>query len=134
MDLGLKVFKLSSSNFKIWRGNEITEGNLATQLDAFINPVKAGSEKDNMFYELLLKAGYQLTDKMEKRHLFYSVKDNELIIALEVMNPDVVKVIIDSLPKPKKVITLDILFADNDQLKTNTVLQMKDAGIDFKTI
>jgi len=36
--------------------------------------------------------------------------------------------------KPKKVITLDNLFAGNDQLKTNKVLQMKDAGIDFKTI
>jgi adenine-specific DNA-methyltransferase len=134
LDLGFKVFKLSSSNFKTWRGSEITEENLTTQLDAFTNPVKAGSETDNMFYELLLKAGYQLTDKVEKRLLFYSVKDNELIIALEMMSPEVVEVITKSLPKPKKVITLDILFANNDQLKTNTVLQMKDAGIDFKTV
>jgi adenine-specific DNA-methyltransferase len=29
---------------------------------------------------------------------------------------------------------LDKLFAANDQLKTNTVLQMRDAGIEFKTI
>lgn len=35
---------------------------------------------------------------------------------------------------PEKVIALDKLFQDNDQLKTNTVLQMKDAGIEFKTI
>jgi adenine-specific DNA-methyltransferase len=26
------------------------------------------------------------------------------------------------------------LFAANDQLKTNTVLQMRDAGIEFKTV
>jgi hypothetical protein len=26
------------------------------------------------------------------------------------------------------------LFTGNDQLKTNTVLQMRDAGVDFKTI
>lgn len=134
LDLGFKVFKLISSNFKIWRGNEITEENLTTQLDAFTNPVKEGSEKDNMFYELLLKAGYQLTDKIDERLLFYSVKDNELIVALEMMSPEVVEIIIKSLPRPKKVITLDILFDNNDQLKTNTVLQMKDAGIDFKTI
>lgn len=133
-DLGLKVFKLSSSNFKIWRGNDITEENLATQLDAFTNPVKEGSETDNMFYELLLKAGYALTEKIEKHPFFYSVKDNELIVALETMSPEVVEVITKSLPKPKKVVTLDILFANNDQLKTNTVLQMKDAGIDFKTV
>ena len=36
--------------------------------------------------------------------------------------------------KPIKVIALDKLFKGNDQLKTNTVLQMKDAGIEFKTI
>ena len=36
--------------------------------------------------------------------------------------------------KPQKVITLDSLFTGNDQLKTNTVLQMRDAGVDFKTI
>ncbi len=34
----------------------------------------------------------------------------------------------------KKVITLDRLFGNNDQLKTNTTLQMKDAGIDFKVV
>jgi len=36
--------------------------------------------------------------------------------------------------KPNKVIALDKLFKGNDQLKTNTVLQMRDAGIEFKTI
>lgn len=36
--------------------------------------------------------------------------------------------------KPQKVITLDSLFTGNDQLKTNTVLQMRDAVVDFKTI
>jgi adenine-specific DNA-methyltransferase len=31
-------------------------------------------------------------------------------------------------------ITLDRPFKDNDQLKTNTLLQMKDAGIEFKVV
>jgi len=34
----------------------------------------------------------------------------------------------------RKVIALDIFFECNDQLKTNTVWQMKDAGMEFKTI
>jgi hypothetical protein len=33
-----------------------------------------------------------------------------------------------------EVLCLDKLFAGNDQLKTNTVLQMRDAGIEFKTV
>ena len=130
--LGFKVFKLSSSNFKIWRGNEITEDNLVTQLDAFINPVKEESKIDNMLYELLLKAGYLLTDKVEAKQKYFSIKNGELIIALQEISNEVIEAIL--IAKPKKVITLDNLFAGNDQLKTNTVLQMKDAGIDFKTI
>ncbi len=63
LDLGFKVFKLSPSNFKIWRGNEITEENLVTQLDAFTNPVREESKTDNMLYELMLKAGSHLQIK-----------------------------------------------------------------------
>jgi adenine-specific DNA-methyltransferase len=132
LDLGFKVFKLSSSNFKIWRSSEITEENLVTQLDAFTNPVREGSESENMLYELILKAGYLLTDKIESKGKYYSINNGELIIALEEMTQKLIDKII--IAKPKKVITLDKLFTGNDQLKTNTVLQMKDAEIDFKTI
>lgn len=131
-DLGFKVFKLSPSNFKIWRGNEITEENLVSQLEAFTNPVKPDSKTENMLFELILKAGYLLTDKVEVKEKFFLVKDGELIIALAEMNQKIIDTIIKA--QPQKVITLDNLFAGNDQLKTNTVLQMKDAGIDFKTI
>lgn len=141
-DNGFKVFKLAPSNFKIWRGDEITEENLETQLDAFTNPVREGSEKENILYELMLKAGYLLTDKVQEVKVlstrgdlgvcYHSVNDGELIIALEEMNQQLIDTIISA--KPKKVITLDKLFTGNDQLKTNTVLQMRDAEIDFKTI
>jgi adenine-specific DNA-methyltransferase len=132
LDLGFKVFKLSPSNFKIWRVSEITKENLVEQLDAFTNPVRAESKNENILFELILKAGYLLTDKVEVKEKFYSVNDGELIIALEEMNQKIIDTIIKA--QPKKVITLDNLFSGNDQLKTNTVLQMKDAGIDFKTI
>ena len=132
LDLGFKVFKLSSSNFKIWRGNEITEENLVQQLEVFTNPVIKGSLEKNMLYELMVKAGYQLTDKIEISDKFYLINDGELIIALEEMSRPVIDKIIAA--KPKKVITLDNLFIGNDQLKTNTVLQMRDAGVEFKTI
>lgn len=131
-DLGFKSFKLSPSNFKIWRSSEINEENLVQQLDAFTNPVREGSEKDNMLYELMLKAGYLLTDKVEKMENFYSINSGELLIAIESINQASVDKMISL--EPQKVIALDILFKDNDQLKTNTVLQMRDAGIDFKTI
>lgn len=145
-DLGFKVFKLTPSNFKIWRSGDVNEENLMQQLEAFTNPVHANSTELNTLYELILKAGYLLTDKVvnfgvindgddEANQIhtsFYIVADGELIIALDKINAFVVQLIIDE--NPKKVIMLDKLFEGNDQLKTNTVLQMKDAGIDFKTI
>ena len=131
-DNGFKVFKLSPSNFKIWRGDEITEDNLVTQLDAFANPVKDESTPANMLFELMLKAGYLLTEKIETKGKIYSIKEGELIIVLEEINKSIIDNIIAM--QPQKVITLDKLFAGNDQLKTNTMLQMRDAAIDFKTI
>ena len=131
-DLGFKVFKLSPSNFKVWRGNSITAVNLTEQLEVFTNPINEGSEKQSMLYELLLKSGYLLTDKIVFRNHYYSVNDGELVIALDKMDEAIIRQIISG--HPKKLITLDLLFAGNDQLKTNTALQLKDAGIDFKTI
>ncbi|MBX9891546.1 MAG: site-specific DNA-methyltransferase [Chitinophagaceae bacterium] len=146
LDLGFKSFKLTNSNFKIWRGGEINEGNLVQQLEVFTNPVKQGSDFSAMLFELLLKLGYPLTAAVQEFEILvdhsdpekafstfiYLVEDGELIVALDKMNEHVISSILGL--KPKKVIALDYLFKGNDQLKTNTVLQMKDAGIDFKTI
>lgn len=132
LDLGFKVFKLTSSNFKIWRSSDVNEENLVQQLEAFKNPVHANSPEQNMLYELMLKAGYQLTDKVEQTGNYFAIANGELIIALQKLDDKTIQRIIAT--KPKKVITLDNLFTGNDQLKTNTVLQMKDAEIDFKTI
>jgi adenine-specific DNA-methyltransferase len=51
---------------------------------------------------------------------------------LEKATQDIVDAVVKE--KPQKVIALDRLFKGNDQLKTNTSLQMKDAEIEFKTI
>src|SRR3972149_484166 len=144
LDLGFKAFKLSSSNFKIWRGAEIdSEEKLVQQMDAFTNPTRPGSEKKNMLYELMLKAGYELTNPVQYVTTlsgargsedvgYYSINNNDLIIALDAINEKLIEQIVAA--KPQKVIPLDNLFTGNDQLKTNTVLQMRDAGVDFKTI
>jgi adenine-specific DNA-methyltransferase len=133
LDLGFKVFKLQSSNFKIWRGNNFENGEqLAKQLQAFTDPTKEDSKEENMLYELLLKSGFDLNSKVEHKENYYVINGNEMVIALSKMNEIIVKEII--VLKPKKCIALDKLFAKNDQLKTNTVLQMRDAGVEFKTI
>lgn len=132
-DLGVKVFKLSDSNFKKWRdikGSEKEEWQ--QQMLDFLDPVTGNATSDNMVYELLLKSGKDLNSIIERREGYYLINDNELILMLESATQDVVNSVLAE--HPDKVIALDRLFEGNDQLKTNTVLQMRDAGIEFKTI
>jgi len=131
--LGFKSYKLSPSNFKVWRSEEITEENIERQLEAFIDPVKPESQVEDMLVELILKSGYKLTEKVENLGDFYYI-NNELVIALTKMNQEIAAKIMDLSPKPQKVIVLDRLFEGSDELKTNTALQMMDAGVGLRTI
>jgi adenine-specific DNA-methyltransferase len=143
LDLGFKVFKLQSSNFKIWRRTQFeNDEQLTKQLEVFTDPTREGSEEENMLYELLLKSGFDLYSRIEHKGNFYVVNSEnlsaeanmnaEMIVALSKISETIVKEIVSL--KPQKCIVLDKLFNGNDQLKTNTVLQMRDTGVDFKTI
>ncbi len=105
---------------------------MEAQIKMFVDPVSKNSTVENMMYELLLKSGKDLNSKIEHNENYYSINDNELIFMLEKADKKIVDAVLKE--QPKKVIALDKLFKDNDQLKTNTVLQMKDAGVEFKTI
>jgi adenine-specific DNA-methyltransferase len=132
-DFGIKVLKLEESNFKQWQQIEGKDVNaLVEQMKLFVDPVSESATIENMAYELLLKSGKDLNSKVEINNGFYSVNEGELVLLLEVANQEIIEKIIAL--KPLKVIALDKLFKGNDQLKTNSVLQMKDAGIEFKTI
>ncbi len=132
-DLGFKVLKLEDSNFKQWQQIEGKDPKaLAEQMKLFVDPVSESATIENMVYELLLKSGKDLNSKVEKKDSFYRINFNELVMMLEKATQNIIDSVIAS--KPNKVIALDKLFKGNDQLKTNTVLQMKDAGIEFKTI
>ncbi|MCD4812115.1 site-specific DNA-methyltransferase [bacterium] len=131
-DLGFKVFKLQDSNFKIWQTKIENEEELNKQLEIHTDPVDENAKTENILCELLIKSGISLTAKIEQKAGVYLVNDNEIALILEKVNNKIMKKVIDA--KPQKVITLDRLFNNNDQLKTNTALQMKDAGIEFKVV
>lgn len=132
-DLGFKVFKLSESNFKQWReihGSEQEQWKQQT-ID-FLNPVAENATIDNMVYELLLKNGKSLNSAINHSNNCHIINDGELILLLESVDQSTIDYVLSL--HPEKVIALDNLFAGNDQLKTNTALQLRDAGIHFKTI
>ncbi len=128
---GVKFFKLQESNFKEWKQISDRE-TLEEQIKLFVDPVSPSATRENILYELLLKSGKDLNSEIEDMGEYYSVNQGEIVFMLKSASQEIINEILDI--KPEKVIALDKLFAGNDQLKTNTVLQMKDALVELKTI
>lgn len=132
-DFGFKVFKLSDSNFKPWREiHGSHQDQWKQQTIDFLNPVAENASTENMVYELMLKNGKNLNSTIEHSHNCYNIHSGELLLLLESVDQDTIDYVLSL--HPQKVIALDNLFSGNDQLKTNTALQLRDAGIHFKTI
>lgn len=133
IDTGFKVFRLAESNFKQWRQPENYSAEaLAKQLELFVDPVAEHATLQNMVYELILKSGKDLNVNIESCNGYHIIDGNELALILEKVDDQIITEVLSR--QPKKVIALDRIFKGNDQLKTNTALQMKNAGIEFKTI
>jgi len=137
VDLGFKVFKLEQSNFKVWRSDVRTADKLQKRMSLFVDNVKAEANQENILYELILKSGLDLNVSIEKKKAngkqYFVVDGGKLIICLE---DRITQKLVDGIlkAKPKKVVCLDKAFGGNDQLKTNTALQMETEGIEFKVI
>lgn len=123
-DYGFKSFYLSASNFLIWDGSVGQVDSLVAQLQLHIDHIDRNCASEDILYELLLKAGFELTTKIEKRTMadkeVYSVADGALLICLD---KDITPKLIDAMAAagPLQVICLDEGFKGNDQLKTNAV-------------
>lgn len=138
-DLGFKVFKLHGSNFATWDANvEKNVDALTEQLFKHVDHISPAAEQEAILYELLLKAGFELTTEITKLttagKTVYSVMDNTLLIYLERnLTHELLKAVAQL--KPVRFICLDEGFRDNDQLKSNAVLLMKENGVQkFQTV
>ena len=135
-DLGFKLFKLDSSNFKIWNSNPQAE--LPKQLELHVDHVLVERSKDDILYEILLKSGFSLATKVETQKVgkqtIYSIASGMLLVCLEDnLTLDLIKHIAEQ--KPERVVCLDQGFANNDQLKANAVQIFRTKGIaSFKTV
>ncbi|MCY4244735.1 MAG: site-specific DNA-methyltransferase [Gammaproteobacteria bacterium] len=134
LNAGLKVFKLRESNFKPWRGDVQDAAELAAQMQLHTDPVVDGARTEDILYELLLKSGVSLTAPLRDHGGWYLAEDAgaKIAVALQRIDAATLKDILAA--GPDKVITLDRLFQGNDQLKTNTALQMNDAGVGFEVV
>lgn len=135
---GFKVFYLDKSNFRLWDGkNPEDEGKLMEQLELHVDHIDPNSTQKDILYELLLKAGFELTTKVEKIQIegkdVFSVANGALFICLE---DELTRELLKGMSEknPGQVICLDKGFKENDQLKTNAVQIMKSKDIEFRTV
>ena len=135
VDTGFKVFKLSESNFKQWRQPE-NGADLEQQLRLAIDSVAEYAAPENMLYELMLRLGCKLTSPVAHENGVYWITDEDtgkrIALLLEAASQTLIDEVIAAAPA--KVVALDKWFDGNDALKSNTVLQMKDAGIEFECV
>jgi len=146
-DKGFKVLKLDRSNFKQWQKldpNSSTE-KIVEQLELHIEHIDKKATQEDLLYEVLIKAGFLPTEKIEKKIIagkqVFSIAEGALLICFE---DTVTKEFIEevSKTKPMQFICLDSAFGNNDQLKANAVQTFrsfnqgkeKEEQIIFKTI
>ena len=138
-DLGFRVFKLQSSNFKLWNADVDKEKEaIEEQVSVFVDHVKHDRTQGDILYELLLKSGFPLTTGVEKITLsdktVYSISGGAMLVCLEKdLTEDLMKAIAER--GPSRVICMDEGFHGNDQLKTNALQIMKSKNVlSFRTV
>ncbi|MCV6783905.1 site-specific DNA-methyltransferase, partial [Neisseria meningitidis] len=136
-DTGFKVFKLAESGFKQWRqpeqsDTEALQGELSLNIDSVLSEMPS----ENLLYELMLRLGLKLTCKISLSDGMYFVEDEDTGGLYAFLLERVDQGLIDAVlaKHPVKVAVLDRLFDGDDALKSNTVLQMKDAGVVFECV
>ncbi|WP_127287836.1 site-specific DNA-methyltransferase [Neisseria meningitidis] len=136
-DTGFKVFKLAESGFKQWRQPADTDAeSLQGELLLNIDSVLSETPSENLLYELMLRMGLKLTCKVSFLDDVYFVEDEDTGGSYAFLLERVDQGLIDAVlaKHPAKVAALDRLFEGDDALKSNTVLQMKDAGVMFECV
>ena len=137
-DLGFKALRLTSSNFKTWQPTTEDGEDLAERVVLHADNLFEGADEEAVLYEIMLKAGWPLTSPVEKRELggqtVYDVEEGRLFICLaDPISEDCIHAMRDE--KPQEVICLDHAFRGNDELLTNTNLEMKSHGVlRFRTV
>jgi len=125
-DRGFKVLKLNKSNFKQWQtlAPDASPQQIADQLEMYIDHVDDNATPEELLYEILIKAGFRPTEKVENISLagipVFSIANGDLLICLA---DQVTKELVDALVQrePLQFICLDSAFHGNDQLKANIV-------------
>lgn len=127
-NLGFKAFKLNSSNFSTWDPSTSNVNKLSESLKLFAENTNTERTAEDMLYEILLKASFELSSLVEILSIsgkeVFSVAEGALLICLDRdLTLEVIEGMLDL--HPFQIICLDEGFKGNDQLKVNAVQTIK---------
>lgn len=139
LDIGFRVFKLDSSNLKLWDDTPIENGDLDSlfaRMEGIIDNLKPGRSEDDLVYEILLKMGYPLTAELAAMEVdgltVYTVERGSMLICLQ---PGVTAEIVEKLAAlgPQKIVLTENALADNSAM-SNAHYLLENRGIDLKIV
>lgn len=138
LDTGFKVLKVDETNFKVWDNSVRDEEKLKQQMLQHLNPVKDGAKEEDLLTELLLKSGISFDTPIKsasfenaKYYIVESEKPLIICLAKEMTEPLFQKLLAEN---PTKIIFLDSALKNNDQLKTNLLLQSEKANVEVLVV
>lgn len=132
LDIGFKVFKLDSSNVKLW---DPDFANLEQTLFDLQDNIKEDRTKEDLLHEILLKIGLPLTTPIEeidyKGKTIYNVGFGSVLLCLEdEIDLDIVN---EMMKHQSEHMTPKVIFKEsgfiNDSVKTNAIQTLKKNGI-----
>ncbi len=138
VDIGFKVFKLDSSNLKVWDDTPITDdvNVLLNRMAGHVDGLKAGRSDMDLIYEILLKMGYPLTadfsaDKVDEV-IVYRVLNGDMLICLQ---SGITAELIEKLAeqKPRKIVISENALID-DSAMSNAYYLLGNRSIELKVI
>ena len=139
-DIGFKVFKLDTSNIKLWDGTPVDEEDYQIVLDRMndmIESIKDDRMDIDVIYEIMLKMGVPLTYPVLPMKLdgvkAYSVgEDNLLMICLDAgIKTETIEQLADYAPA--KIVIAESCFADVSAMR-NAHYVLRDRKIELKLV
>ena len=139
-DIGFKVFKLDTSNIKLWDGTPVAEEDYQIILDRMndmIDSIKDDRTDMDVVYEIMLKMGVPLTYPVLPLDLdgvkAYSVGEDGLLMVC--LDAGITTETIEQLAEyaPAKIVIAESCFADVSAMR-NAHYVLKDRKIELKLV
>jgi adenine-specific DNA-methyltransferase len=142
LDTGFRVFKLDTSNLKLWDNSPVTGPNALTELEArirgMLDILKRDRSDEDVVYEVMLKLGQDLCEPitpipLEGDRMVYGVGADVKFIVCLALHLTVEDAEVMASYAPGRIVFADQCF-ENSTDKSNVKLSLRDKGITIRVL